>query len=97
MWRDGWLVTVYLPSDGDHPGAREISEGVLALGMAADSGVVHYSGTEGELYNLSEDPNQWHNLWDDPSAQAIKSDVVADLMDNLPPVRDPLLPVEAPA
>ncbi|MBV9284451.1 MAG: sulfatase-like hydrolase/transferase [Acidimicrobiia bacterium] len=95
MWRDDWQVTVYLPSNGDHPGAREMTEGIAALGMPAES-TIRYDGTEGELYNLAEDPMQWHNLWDDPSAAAMKKDLVADLMDNLPPVRDPLLPVEAP-
>jgi hypothetical protein len=97
MWRDDWLVTVYLPSDGSHPGSREISEvvGQLGGGVVRDA-VVRYDGTEGELYNLADDPLQWHNLWNDPSAQAMKSDLVADLMDNLPPKRDPLLPVEAP-
>jgi len=96
MWRDNWLVTMYLPSNGDHPGSREMSEVVTQLGAAVADKVVRYDGTEGELYNLAEDPNQWHNLWDDPSARAMRDDLVADLRDNLPPVRDPLLPVEAP-
>jgi len=96
MWRDNWLCTVYLPSNGDHPGAREISEGIALLGDTVIDAVVQYEGTEGELYNLAEDPNQWHNLWDDPSARAMKSDLVADLMDNLPPRREPPLPIEAP-
>jgi hypothetical protein len=96
MWRDDWLVTVYLPSDGSHPGSREMSDVIEQLGAGVVDATVHYDGSEGELYNLAEDPNQWHNLWDDPSAAAIKSDLVADLLDHLPPVRDPLLTVEAP-
>lgn len=43
-----------------------------------------YDGTEGELYDLSEDPHQWRNLWDDTSVKGIKSDLLADLRDNLP-------------
>jgi arylsulfatase A-like enzyme len=97
MYRDNWLVTVYLPSNGDHPGAHAISDGLAALGGGVADRTVHYDGSEGELYNLADDPLQWHNLWDDPSAKAIKQDLVADLLDNLPPVRDPVLPVEAPA
>jgi arylsulfatase A-like enzyme len=96
MWRDDWLVTVYRPSDDSHPGSREISEVVAQLGMDVTGATVRYDGTEGELYNLADDPQQWHNLWDDPSARPMRDDLVADLLDNLPPVRDPQLAVEAP-
>ncbi|NQV61937.1 MAG: sulfatase, partial [Alphaproteobacteria bacterium] len=41
----------------------------------------------GELYDLSEDPLQWDNLWADPARQSLKSDLIADLYDNLPPGR----------
>jgi hypothetical protein len=40
------------------------------------------------LYNLAEDPAQWRNLWDDPAQQSLKSDLIADLYDNLPEGRD---------
>ena len=96
MWRDGWLCTVYLPSSGEHPGATQMSDVAAQIGGAVLDATVHYDGTEGELYNLTEDPNQWHNLWDDPAARAMRSDLVADLLDHLPPVRDPVLPIEAP-
>ena len=55
-----------------------------------------YEGTEGELYDLAEDPLQWDNLWDDPTHTALRSDLVADLHDHLPPPRSPRLAVEAP-
>ena len=55
-----------------------------------------YDGTEGELYNLSDDPLQWHNRWDDPTCASLRSDLVADLYDHLPPAHDPKLAVEAP-
>jgi arylsulfatase A-like enzyme len=97
IWRDGWLCTVYLPSKGDHPGATAISDVAAQIGGAVLDATVQYDGTEGELYNLADDPHQWRNLWDDPAHKSLRSDLVADLMDNLPPVRDPLLPVEAPA
>jgi hypothetical protein len=55
-----------------------------------------YDGTEGELYHVDEDPHQWHNRWDDPGCAALRSDLVADLYDNLPgEVRS--LAVAAPA
>lgn len=58
-------------------------------------GAVH-DGTEGELYDLTADPLQQRNLWDDPSAAATKTDLLADLWDNQPEAHDPRLEVEAP-
>jgi arylsulfatase A-like enzyme len=55
-----------------------------------------YEGTEGELYALAEDPHQWRNLWDDPAHAAIKSDLLADLRDNLPAGREVPLEKIAP-
>lgn len=50
-----------------------------------------YDGTEGELYDLRDDPWQWRNLWDEPGRAALRSDLVADLRDHLPEGRpDPL-------
>ena len=43
-----------------------------------------YDGSEGELYSLADDPYQWRNLWNDPSAATLKSDLLADLEDHLP-------------
>jgi arylsulfatase A-like enzyme len=58
-------------------------------------GTVH-DGTEGELYDLADDPLQQVNRWDDPAGRAIRDDLVADLHDHLPPVHVPRLPLEAP-
>jgi arylsulfatase A-like enzyme len=58
-------------------------------------GTVH-DGTEGELYDLTDDPLQQVNRWDDPAARPMRDALVADLVDHLPPVHDPRLPVEAP-
>ena len=55
-----------------------------------------YEGTEGELYNLSDDPGALVNLWDDPARVSIRSDLVADLMDSLPEPRTPRLERKAP-
>ncbi len=62
---------------------------------AYKAGYVH-DGTEGELYNLSEDPLQQRNLWDDSSAAAMRSDLVADLWDSQPVSHSPRLDCEAP-
>ncbi len=60
-----------------------------------DPGTVH-DGSEGELYDLAEDPLQRVNLWDDPSRRAQRDDLVADLRASLPEPRTPRLPLEAP-
>jgi hypothetical protein len=56
-----------------------------------------YAGTEGELYDLREDPLQWRNLWDDAGYRGLRGDLLADLYDHLPAAREPALAVEAPA
>jgi arylsulfatase A-like enzyme len=58
-------------------------------------GTVH-DGSEGELYDLAEDPLQRVNRWDDPAAKAVREDLLDDLWVTLPPPRDPRLPVDAP-
>ena len=55
-----------------------------------------YDGTEGELYDLNTDPDARVNLWDDPCATNLRTDLVADLYDNLPPRRTPRLIRGAP-
>jgi arylsulfatase A-like enzyme len=58
-------------------------------------GTVH-AGTEGELYDLADDPLQRVNRWDDPAARALRDDLLADLRANLPPAREPRRPLDAP-
>ena len=58
-------------------------------------GAVH-DGSEGELYDLSEDPLQRTNRWDDPALAALRADLLTDLWDQQPPVHQPHLAVEAP-
>ncbi|MEZ5738365.1 MAG: sulfatase-like hydrolase/transferase [Burkholderiaceae bacterium] len=53
-----------------------------------EPGSVH-EGTEGELYDLANDPLQFVNLWDDPGKASLKADLIADLYDHLPPRRTP--------
>ena len=55
-----------------------------------------YDGTEGELYDLSTDPDARVNLWDDPARRILRTDLVADLYDSLPPRRTPRLERGAP-
>jgi len=46
-----------------------------------------YDGHEGELYDLKNDPRQWRNLWDEPSATAMKADLLDDLRAREPKSR----------
>ena len=93
IYRDGWLLTRYEPSTVGQPNGLEQ---VMGDGVLTPCGVA-YDGSEGELYDVEEDPHQWHNRWDDPALRTLRSDLVADLYDHLPPGRTPRLPVDGPA
>ena len=58
-------------------------------------GTVH-DGSEGELYDLADDPLQRENRWDDPSRRSLRDDLLADLWDAQPEPRVPRLQLEAP-
>jgi arylsulfatase A-like enzyme len=55
-----------------------------------------HDGTEGELYDLADDPLQRVNRWDDPSWRTRRVDLVADLWDHLPAQVVPLRGLDAP-
>ncbi|MBV1879823.1 MAG: sulfatase-like hydrolase/transferase [Pseudomonadales bacterium] len=56
-----------------------------------------YDGTEGELYNMNEDPDQLVNLWDDPAYRAHQQRLVEQLYSELPKAKQPRLERRAPA
>ena len=93
IYRDGWLCTAYEKSTDGQPNGLEETWGERVLRPCG----IHYDGTEGELYNVEDDPHQFHNLWDDPARRALRDDLVADLYDSLPPGRPDPLKVAAPA
>jgi arylsulfatase A-like enzyme len=93
IYRDGYLLTRYEPSTpGVANGLEERWPQFAAAGTR-----ISYDGSEGELYDLKNDPRQWQNLWAEPRCRTLKSDLIADLYDNLAPERSPKLKVEAPA
>ncbi len=55
----------------------------------------HHDGSEGELYDLADDPLQRVNRWDDPACASLRSDLLSDLWDHQPSLAHPR-PVEAP-
>ena len=93
IYRDDLVLTRYEPSTSGQPNGLE----EFWPAFAATTTRIKYDGTEGELYDLKNDPLQWHNLWDDPKYRTRKSDLIADLYDHLPPERMLKLKVEAPA
>jgi hypothetical protein len=98
IYRDGWLCTVYEPSTVNEPNGLEKffeATGMFRGGMGPKSSVA-YDGTEGELYDVVDDPHQFLNRWDDPGYRSRRDELVADLYDSLPTERN-VLPVERPA
>jgi arylsulfatase A-like enzyme len=50
-----------------------------------------YDGSEGELYDLANDPCQWRNLWAEPQHRAQRDALVAELQERTPAARNPRL------
>ena len=62
---------------------------------AYEPGTAH-DGTEGELYDLVDDPLQQRNLWDDTACRSLREDLVADLWDNQPEPHPNRIELQAP-
>lgn len=62
---------------------------------AALTGTMNVAG-EGELYDLTHDPLQHVNRWDDPSVRTMRDDLLADMWDHLPQQVLPLRSMDAP-
>lgn len=93
IYRDGWICTAYEASTRDRGGRFPFYWTVWGRGSRR---MPRYVGSEGELYDLREDPRQWENRWDDPARRAIRDELLADLRAHLPPERLPRLAVPAP-
>ena len=85
LYRDGWLLTAYEPSTVGEPNGFEEFLATVPAGfarsldlhagpMGPESSVV-YGGTEGELYDVREDPYAFVNRFDDPAARAVRDDL----------------------
>jgi arylsulfatase A-like enzyme len=48
------------------------------------------SVSEGELYDLAKDPQEFDNLWDEAAYQSVKRDLMVVLFNRLASARDPL-------
>ncbi|HEV7734895.1 MAG TPA: sulfatase-like hydrolase/transferase [Candidatus Binatia bacterium] len=92
IYRDGFICTVYEPTTRDY--GVELTKLLKAFGSKRAAPDIRYDGSEGELYDVTADPHQWRNLWNDPGYAKLRSDLVADLYDSLPAPRQPQLPVD---
>ena len=92
IYRAPYICTYYEPRTYDDGGRFRFYWSI----WGARSTVPTYDGSEGELYDVREDPHQWRNLWDDPGYRKVRDELVAQLRDSLPPKRQPALPVAAP-
>jgi len=92
IYRDGMICTAYEPSTRDRGGRFPLMSALWLRG----SRVPHYDGSEGELYDVRNDPEQWENLWDDPAKRRLRDDLIADLREHMPEERLPRLRVAAP-
>ena len=55
-----------------------------------------YDGTEGELYDMTSDPDQLINLWSDPAFGSRKAELTEQLSHSLPPANNESLSRKAP-
>lgn len=92
IYRDGLLATAYAPRTRDEGGRFPLYWAIWGTGTTPPE----YDGSEGELYDVVNDPHQHRNLWHEPAWRSRRDDLVADLRANLPPKRQPPLAVVAP-
>jgi arylsulfatase A-like enzyme len=90
IYRDGWMCTVYEPSTAGQPNGLEKALGPQVLEPTSVVYERRFDGpggvgiATGELYDLVDDPHQWHNLWDDPARRPLRDELIADLYGSLP-------------
>ncbi len=108
----GWIEGEQLPTDDTEPGPERVltdwDSALFGVSMhlrtitrdgwvctAYLPGSVH-DGSEGELYDLTDDPLQRVNRWDDAACRATRDALLDDLRASHPTTQLPLRDVEAP-
>jgi hypothetical protein len=94
--RDGFTCTVYEPSTRTDTGLDANLDPRLRGMVGNPRTDILYDGSEGELYDHTNDPHQWRNLWSDLQYAKLKADLIDDLYGHMPAARQPALEVEAP-
>jgi arylsulfatase A-like enzyme len=93
----GWALCEY--RDSGHPYDPPVHVTMLRRGRHKLN-VYHGSPATvrdrtGELYDLENDPDELHNLWDDPAAAAVRAELERFLLDVLVATEDRSQPREA--
>ncbi|MEZ5855545.1 MAG: sulfatase-like hydrolase/transferase [Hyphomicrobiaceae bacterium] len=99
-----WMQGRHLPLADGEPGRERVftewidsydGNDIVMRSMVRDGYLVtayeptnRYQGTEGELYDLADDPHQWRNLWDESSKAGLRDALLADMRDHLPQGRN---------
>jgi hypothetical protein len=76
--------------DCDHRGTTTHMRSIFRNGIlcTAYEKSSFYDGTEGELYDLANDPYQFENLWSESTHRALRDELVAQLYRSLPDMPD---------
>ena len=63
---------------------RAVEQGFYQKMIVRDNykAVYYYGQSYGELFDLSKDPDQYHNLWDDPAYQTLKREMLYQLYEK---------------
>ncbi len=86
IFHAGFLCTAYAPRTYDEGGRFRFFWSIWGKG----STVPTYNGSEGELYNLRDDPDQRVNLWNDPARSELRKMLVSMMNEAIPQSRSPL-------
>ena len=95
--RRGWALCEY--RDSGHPYDPAVH--VTMLRGGDHKLIVHHGSPAtarartGELYDLAADPQELHNLWDEPTSAAVRSELMAQLLDVMVATEDRSQPREA--
>ncbi len=75
-WKPRELVFAEHPSDGIYEGPY------MTMVRSRHWKLVHFhESDEGQLFDLRKDPDEFHNLWDDPAAAGAKAELLASMLD----------------
>ena len=81
------ICTVYEPSTIGEPTGLERFDNLTWGAMPPST--VSYTGSEGELYNIVDDPTEQINLWSDSGQRKIRDELIGRMRDEAPPKRMP--------